>query len=244
MTDMKTKLQRSSIIAELNTAIRQLCAYCCSWFIKRSWQCWHSRWFSRDPQVICTRWSIWKQSRHREIDYKICQNAWGIYDEFGGHKINIFCKWKNRSSTFQQIEWEAQRMYTHSQGSKLQDLQSDKDYKSSVQTSYWKRQTSRSQIRRLDHGRSQSHHLATMIDMQLLCKIWPLNGFEVNHAKRKLQQKRWGTYLSLLYPEARSKVINIFICKKTIQWHLEGLVGFCDEISVRPRFIDPRRKAL
>ena len=29
MTDMKTKLQRSSIIAELNTGVQQLCAYCC-----------------------------------------------------------------------------------------------------------------------------------------------------------------------------------------------------------------------
>ena len=134
------------------------------------------------PQVIGTGWSIRKQSRLREIDYKICQNAWrnlprmrggiyprmrgGIYDEFGGHKIKIFCKWKNRSSSSQQIEWEAQRMYTHSKGSKLQNLQSDKDYKSSVQTSYWKRQTSRSQIRWLDHDRPQSHQWRGSISQQ------------------------------------------------------------------------------
>ena len=60
MTDMKAKLQRSSIIAELNIVIRQLCAYCCSWFIQRSWQCWHSRWFSRNPP------SNWHRVIHQE----------------------------------------------------------------------------------------------------------------------------------------------------------------------------------
>ena len=165
MTDMKAKLQRSSIIAELNTAIRQLCAYCCSWFIQRSWQWWHSRWFSRNPQVIGTGWSIRKQSRHREIDYKICQNAWRnlrwIWWTQDQHLLQVK---EQRSS--QQIEWEVQRMYTHSQGSKLQDLQSDKDYKSYVQTPYWKRQTSRSQIRGLDHDRSQSHQWRGSISQQ------------------------------------------------------------------------------
>ena len=82
-------------------------------------------------------------------------------------------------------------------------------------------------------------NLETITDTQLWCKIWPLNGFNLIHAKRNVPRKHERVYESFLSRHKSQKLFTL-----TIRWNLEKLVKISPGIIARLHRIDPRRMVL
>ena len=118
-----------------------------------------------------------KRRRHRGIDYRTCQKGYNNLRNNGGTKINILWKLQQRSSrsTFQaKAPYGKHNLFTHfpkktivifAVVGKLQEELSDG-------------------VHMFTHPARPSSVISSLPTtkckgMQLLCKIWPLNGFKV-----------------------------------------------------------------
>ena len=82
-------------------------------------------------------------------------------------------------------------------------------------------------------------NLGTVTDMLSWYRIWPLNGFNLIRAKRKLLRRRKGPYESFSSRRKSRKSIIL-----TIHWNLANPLKTCHGIIVLPHSIDPTRMVL